>query len=55
MKKGTIQPISKEAFAPYGEYYNLQEEQNIQKELFLKYKTKEYIVGKPLKFGITVC
>mgnify|MGYP000482663468 CR=1 FL=1 len=45
MKKGTIQPISKEAFAPYGEYYNLQEEQNIQKELFLKYKTKEYIVG----------
>ena len=29
MKKGTIQPISKEAFAPYGEYYNLQEEQNI--------------------------
>ena len=55
MKKGTVQPISKEAFAPYGEYYNLQEEQNIQKELFLKYKTKEYIVGKPLKFGITVC
>ena len=55
MKKGTVQPISKEAFAPYGEYYNLKEGQNIQTELYLKYKTKEYIVGKPLKFGITVC
>ena len=52
MKKGTVQPISKEAFAPYGEYYNLKEGQNIQTELYLKYKTKEYIVVKPLKFGI---
>lgn len=55
MRKVKAIPITKEAFAPYGQYYNLLELPAVEAEGFRCHVTKEVINDNPMNFGFTLC
>ena len=48
-------PITQEAFAPYGRYYNLRELPMKVTEDFCCAITEEQIIDEPMNFGFTYC
>ncbi|HIY02311.1 MAG TPA: hypothetical protein IAA26_10765 [Candidatus Blautia faecipullorum] len=55
MKNGSICRIGKEVFRPYGEYYNIKEDNEISSKSYHAYQTATDIITRPLKLGITKC
>lgn len=55
MKKGCVVPVNEENFRPYGSYYHVTQGESCSGDWYRMFTTKDVVVERPLKFGITQC